>query len=144
MVDAIGSVDDLGDQQRIFDRAMDPFEAGMVLYGGQVVGATGRQVIDDDHVVATLQKGFGEMGTDKTGASGDQAGGHAALIQNRRVEVEVGKSNRLGKPWQVAGLTTIKLAHKYGREFRRETFPVLGVTDRLTYARPDVRVEIFK
>ena len=84
--DDVASIDQLGEQSLVVDRVDEVLEPGPPLEMRDVVDRTGRQVVEDQDLVALREQGVGEVGADKPGSAGDQ-GTHAT--QSFRQESKV-------------------------------------------------------
>ena len=66
----IAPVDELGEERLVVDRLDEVLEPGAALEVHDVVDGAGRQVVDDDDLVAVLEQGFGQMRSDEAGSAG--------------------------------------------------------------------------
>ena len=68
----VAAVDHLGEQRLVRDRVDDVRESLLALQVNDVFDRTGRQIVEHQHVMFELQQPFCQMGTDESGAAGDQ------------------------------------------------------------------------
>ena len=68
----VAAVDHFGEQRLARDRIDDVREPLFAFQVDDVLDRTGRQVVEHEHVVSQLEQPFCEMGTDESGAAGNQ------------------------------------------------------------------------
>ncbi len=73
----VAAVDELGEQPLVVDRVDEVLEPRPAFEMRDVVDRAGRQVVENQDVVALLQQHFGKMGADEPGSAGYQCT-HAA------------------------------------------------------------------
>jgi len=69
----VEDVIDVADVERFADVFIYEIESRIVTEMSDVPAASGEQVVDDNHTVALAEQGIAEMGSQKTGAAGDQS-----------------------------------------------------------------------
>src|SRR5579885_1678439 len=72
MKDDVAAVDQLGEQRLVVDRVDEVLESRPPLQVRDVVDRSGRQVVEDQHVVSAREQSLRQMRTDEAGAAGDQ------------------------------------------------------------------------
>ena len=72
MKDDVAAIDHLGQQRLVGHRVDDVRESRMVFQVRDVVDRAGREVVEDEHLVAVGQQPLGEMRSDEAGAAGNQ------------------------------------------------------------------------
>src|SRR5262249_51411025 len=72
MEDDIAAIDQLGEQRLVVHRVDEVLEAGAPFQVRDIVDRSGREVVEDEDLVALLEQRIGEMGPDEAGAPGDQ------------------------------------------------------------------------
>ncbi len=68
----IGAVDELGRERLVHDRVDHVVETRPPLEVGDVVHRPRGQIVDDHDVMASGEQGVGQMGSDESGAAGEQ------------------------------------------------------------------------
>ena len=76
MKDHVAAIDELGEQTLVVDGVDEVLEPGTSLEMRDVVERPGRQVVEDQDLVALREQGVGEVGADEPGSAGNQ-GTHA-------------------------------------------------------------------
>src|SRR5262249_31635777 len=70
--DDITPIDQLGKQRLVIDRVNGVLEARHALEMSDVVNRSGREVVQNEHLMSALEQGFREMGADEACSSRDQ------------------------------------------------------------------------
>jgi hypothetical protein len=79
----VEDVIDVADVEGLADVFFYKLESGNRSADGEIGAAAGEQVVDDDHAPALAEQGIAEMGSQETGATGDQGAfwAHAFLVR---------------------------------------------------------------
>jgi len=77
--DDVGIIDEFGEKLEIFDVVEVIFHLAGSFEVADVIHATGREIVEQDYAVAAGKKTLRQMGTDETGAAGDQITQRASL-----------------------------------------------------------------
>ena len=72
MKNDVAAVDELREERLVLDRVDEVFESAAALEMRDVFDGAGRQVVEDEHLVAAIEQRLGEMRADEPGAAGDQ------------------------------------------------------------------------
>ena len=68
----VGAVDELGEQRLVLDAVDRVVEAGLPLEVRDVVDRSGRQVVEDEDLVAALEERLAQVRPDESGSAGNQ------------------------------------------------------------------------
>ncbi len=80
VVDDVDLVHELGDDRGVQHAVDHEMEVGVVGEVGDVLQAAGREVVDDEHLVAVGEKKVGEVRADETGPTRDQCSHSASPV----------------------------------------------------------------